>query len=316
LTIGLVFPMGAAAQVDEAGAEALFDRAMADFNAGKLDTACPGFEESYRLDPRPGSLFTVATCHAKAGRSATAVARYKDYLKVYATLTPTQQRAQKGRDKAAEDAIAELEPQVAKLTVTLRAGAPADAVVKRDGVALGGPSLGVPLPVDPGDHVVSVERPGSPPREERVHLAAGEARSLELAAPDAAAPPETPPATPPPEASAPPSRTAAYVAFGVGGASLAASLILGAVVLGKKSTVNQNCTGHDCNTIGKEAADTGETLAAVSTVTFGVGLAAAAAGTAILLLQPKVKPATGLRLRPIVAASPSGAFVGVGGVLR
>src|SRR5262252_4543747 len=84
---------------DVAVAEALFNRGLADMQAGKFDTGCPAIGESYRLDPRPGTLFTLAECEAKAGHYATAVARYDDYLSLYSRLSADQQAKQKGRDK-------------------------------------------------------------------------------------------------------------------------------------------------------------------------------------------------------------------------
>ena len=72
-------PATAAAQ-DLAAAEALFSKGLADMEAGRYDAACPAIGESYRLDPRGGTLFTLAECEAKAGKIATAVARYDDAL--------------------------------------------------------------------------------------------------------------------------------------------------------------------------------------------------------------------------------------------
>src|ERR1700733_1971568 len=82
-----VFPSAASAQQDLAAAEALFNRGLADMTAGKYDTGCPAIGESYRLDPRPGTLFTVAECESKWGHYATASARYDDYLSLYSRLS-------------------------------------------------------------------------------------------------------------------------------------------------------------------------------------------------------------------------------------
>src|SRR5438477_5379956 len=84
---------------DLAAAEALFNKGLADMQAGHYDTGCPSIAESYRLDPRPGTLFTLAECEAKGGKLATAVARYEDYLQLFARLTPDQQAKQKGRER-------------------------------------------------------------------------------------------------------------------------------------------------------------------------------------------------------------------------
>src|SRR6266567_1808983 len=116
LVASLFVAEGAAAQ-DVATAEALFNRGIADMDAGKFDTACPAIGESYRLDPRPGTLFTVAECFAKAGKIASAVARYQDYIELFARLPPDQQAKQNGRDKVAAEKKAALTPQVPTLTI-------------------------------------------------------------------------------------------------------------------------------------------------------------------------------------------------------
>jgi hypothetical protein len=46
--------------------------------SGKLDDACRKLEESKRLDPLPGTLLNVAVCHEQQGRTATAVAEFRE----------------------------------------------------------------------------------------------------------------------------------------------------------------------------------------------------------------------------------------------
>src|SRR5690606_15567731 len=88
---------------DIAAAEALFDKGVADMKAGRHETGCKAIAESQRLDPRPGTLFTLATCEAAWGRIATAVSRYGDYLAVYARLPDDKKAAQLERFKVATE---------------------------------------------------------------------------------------------------------------------------------------------------------------------------------------------------------------------
>src|SRR5690349_18849014 len=124
LLIALSAPPASAQNVP--AAEALFNKGVEDMNAGRYKTGCAAIGESYKLDPLPGALFTLAECHAKAGNIATAVARYDEYLRVFAGLSPAQQAKQrtKGRDKTAAAQKAELGPKVPELTLTLPASAP------------------------------------------------------------------------------------------------------------------------------------------------------------------------------------------------
>ena len=81
-------------------------------------------------------------------------------------------------------------------------------------------------------------------------------------------------------------RTLGYVAGGLGLAGLAVGAVTGVLVLDRKSTVNDECKGHVCSKEGKEAADSGQTLAAISTIAFAVGIAGAATGVTLILTAP------------------------------
>src|SRR5690349_6731302 len=95
-----LYPATAAAQ-DVAAADALFNKAVADMDAGRYDVACPALVESQRLDPRPGTLFAVAACNVKAGKIATASAFYDDYLRAVGDLPGTARAKHADRAKLA-----------------------------------------------------------------------------------------------------------------------------------------------------------------------------------------------------------------------
>src|SRR5579862_9466128 len=78
-------------------AQEAFDRGVAQMEAGRFDLGCPAVEESYKLDPRPGTLFTLAECEASRGRIRSAVKRYDDYLAFWAALPPDKKRKQEAR---------------------------------------------------------------------------------------------------------------------------------------------------------------------------------------------------------------------------
>src|SRR6516165_12572897 len=71
---------------DVAAAEDLYHRGVADFLAGRYDAACTEIGASYRMDPLPGALFTLATCEARLGRVASAAAHFQDFLQLVPTL--------------------------------------------------------------------------------------------------------------------------------------------------------------------------------------------------------------------------------------
>ena len=175
--LGLASP--ALAQ-DVATAEALFNRGLADMEAGRYATGCPAIAESQRLDPRGGTLFTLSQCEVRWGRIATAVTRLGDYLELYERLTPDQKVLQGERRKVAKEQRDKLAPDVPELTLSLPPGAPAGTVVKRDGAVVGEATLGLGLPVDPGEHVVSTQAPGGALWEQQFTIAKGEKMPLVL----------------------------------------------------------------------------------------------------------------------------------------
>src|SRR5262249_29995110 len=140
--------------------------------------------------PRPGTLFTLAECEAKRGRLATAVARYDDYLSLFARLGAEQQRQQADRPKIAREHKAALDSQVPQLTLSLPADAPKDTAIRRDGTDLPAAMLGVAVPVDPGEHLILTQAPGEKAIELRVTLGKGEKKQVTLQVKDI--PPPTP----------------------------------------------------------------------------------------------------------------------------
>lgn len=324
---------------DVAAAEALFNRGLADMEAGRYATGCPALSESQRLDPRAGTLFTLSQCEVKWGRVATAVTRLGDYLALYERMTPEQKTRQSERRKVAKEQRDKLAFDVPELTLSLPPGAPAGTVVKRDDAVIASAALGLGLPVDPGEHVVSTQAPGGVLWEQHITVAKGEKKSLVLEVKPAptvdtrtAAAPIVGPTPEPPSQPGPPAsqqgtsgrRAAAYVIGGVGVAGLALGGVMGVLALGKKSVIKDHCGAAinaaplDCDQIGLDAATSVKPIGLVSTIGFAAG--AAAVGIAVVLLVTEHKPAqatTGKRA-PWIAADvlslgPTGATLGARG---
>ncbi len=310
---------------DIASAEVLFERGLADMDAGRYETGCVALAESQRLDPRPGTLFTLAFCESKWGRVATAVTRLGDYLKLVERLPQEQRARQRERVVAATAERARLAPRVPELALSLAAGAPAGTVVTRDGRELGEASLGVGLPVDPGEHTVSTRAPGGPVWELRVRIAEGEKKRVALEVnTEAGGVGATPPSSGGGEVSAG-RRTAVYVAGGVGVAGVVLGGIMGALTFGKRGTIEEHCGAgirapneRACDTTGYDAARSARTTGLLSTIGFGVGLAGLGTAAVLLWTEPKGASATtGATPRwitaGVLAAGPAGTVVGARG---
>ncbi|MBI3202939.1 MAG: hypothetical protein HYZ29_15480 [Myxococcales bacterium] len=304
---------------DSAAAEALFDKALADFDAGRLDAACPAFAESQRLDPRPGTLFTLAECEARAGLLASAVGHYGDYLAQFGRMTQAEQKKQRGRDKIALGALEKLRPDVPQLTIVVPEGTPPDASVSRNGKALGRAALGVALPVDPGEHEVVLTLTDGRTSRKALTLAKGAKERVVLDLPAASAPEAPAPASVPPReapvTTRPGSSPWPWVIGGVGVAGIAVGSVTGLMVLGKKKTIQDHCDGPVCDVTGKEAADSAKTLGWVSTAGFGVGVVGVGVATALLIGGGSQKTERATRTLPVVVATERGAWLGLRGAL-
>ena len=323
-----------AAAQDVAGAEALFNRGLADMKEGRYEAGCKAIAESQRLDPRPGTLFTLAVCESRWGRVATAMTRFGDYLALYERLSPDLQARQGERPKVAREERTKLAAEVPELTLSLPPGAPAGTVVKRDGVVLGAAALGVGLPVDPGQYVVSTTAPGGAAWEQQITIGKGEKKQVTLEVKAASASTTSDPSNE--QSGAAPTgarlpggdeggggqRTAAYVVGGIGIAGLVLGGVTGALALKEKGVIDDHCgsaiQSNDptaCDQEGLDAADQVGTFGLVSTIGFGVGLAGVGAAVVLLLTEPTgAKKDSGSASRWIRAGvfsvTPDGALVG------
>jgi hypothetical protein len=171
----------AAEKRDPAAAEALFQEGRRLIKSGAFHPACAKFEESFRLDPAAGTLANLADCEETLGRTASAWQHWRQASDLMVKKDP--------RRRHALQRAALLEKLVPTLQIALEPGVPASSQVKRDGVTLGQASLGVPLPADPGHHVIHVSAPGRETSRFDLILVEGEKR-VQLVAPGE---PELPP---------------------------------------------------------------------------------------------------------------------------
>jgi hypothetical protein len=302
-------------------AEKLFREGLEAMRAANYDEACPKLSESYRLDPLPGALFTLAECHAAWGKSATAIEQYQTFLNRLTSLPPQRRDQFEERRRLALDKITALTALAAEITVDVAPSAPKSLVVKRNDVVIDPQAYGVGKKVDQGTYVVSAELDGKQVWKRQVEvLDRDRARIVVPWPPPGLEPTQERPAPAKTNATedaskerAPISRTWMYVAGGVGAAGLTTGIIAGLVALGKKGTIEDNCPERVCNAEGREAVDAGQSAALVSTIGFGVGVAGAGAAVALFMLSRPAPSHETARVQPILAASENGASVGVRG---
>src|SRR5262249_15269540 len=120
------------------------------------------FAESQRIDPSNGTLLNLLLCEEKLGKIASAWTHSRELV----DSLPLKD----DRRPIAERRLATLSARVPKLTVRLSPDAPPGAKVLLDGVELGASSLGIPIPVDPGVHRLTVSADGRVDRTSQISI--------------------------------------------------------------------------------------------------------------------------------------------------
>lgn len=210
----LAAPSGRSWAQSVATAKSIYELGLKQMEAGNYVIACPAFAESQRLDPRALTLLALAACYDRWGKIATAVASFDDFLREYAKMPPARKAQYEARARKAERRRLELLPQVPNLTLNLPPDAPEGVEVQRNGVEVSAASLGVPLPMDPGEYVVTTQVGNGPMFETRISLDRGVTKvvTLEVKLPAQAPSPPRMPEQPPvraPEPSPPAAAAAA-----------------------------------------------------------------------------------------------------------
>lgn len=275
-------PSPASAQ-DIAAAEALFNKGVEEIKAGNFKDACPAIAESQKLDPRPGTQYTLAECYARWGKTATAYVTFEDFLRTVNALPNSQRARYADRVKNSESKKVELKPNIPELTIRLPNGAPAGLRITRDNLEITPPMLGLSLPVDPGPHKVVVELNGKPPAELDISLSPGERKTLEVPVPGMQK-------KAPDTDNGKPGKgrvVATYATLGIGAAGVILGGVTGGLALSEKHKADHECPDFNCTPAGLDSVQNGRSLARVSTIGFAVGGAGLAAGLILFLTRPK-----------------------------
>jgi len=170
------------AQTDAERAEDLFTQGVSLMKEGNFGDACSLIRDSYQLDPRTGTLFTLADCFANSGKIYSAILHYNEFLALSSQAAPGPQAKQKERIRAAEEQRKRLTPLVPTLTLVLASEAPAGTELWLDEVPVPPHALGLARMIDPGDHTITLKIPDGYVRRDQVAFSAGQRSRLILAA--------------------------------------------------------------------------------------------------------------------------------------
>ena len=323
----LFLPSQALAQTSSekaASAQALFDEGLRLMNAGQPASACPKFAASQKLDPGMGTRFRLAECYEKVGKTASAWA-------LFIEISDEARGAKRSdREKIARKRADDLAPKLARMTVVVAPGLAnlAGLEVRRDGTVLEKAVWDAPMPIDPGEHLLTATAPGKTTWKSEPVVAQA-SKTVEVTIPRLEDEPKAPvlAAVVPVVAPAVVEKRSVVPAVVLGGVALVAAGVGGALfaVSGSKKTSAMNLAtnidkaGDRCSLVEKntnpQCDELISTARAVDTfhdaaigLFVGAGVAGAVAVVYLLLPPPAAKkaPVLGLQATPIVGSGQAG----------
>ncbi|MCU0658561.1 MAG: hypothetical protein MUF64_25890 [Polyangiaceae bacterium] len=307
-----------------AAAEALFREGRKLLDQGQLEEACAKLAESHRLDASPGALGSLAQCHEKQGKIATAWAEYLAAFRL-ATAQGKQAQAQVTRDRAAA-----LEPRLIYLTIKVQSPAPGFSL-QRDGQPVSASALDTRIPVDPGSTLLEAEAPGHEPVQIKLSLEEGKTENVVAipplrkkeapAAPVASGPPSGAPSSssapplassasrvsPPSAGEKPGAPVAGYVLGGASIVALGVGGFFGLSSLADYREAERDCPSRvGCSRRTLETRDRADAKAWGANVGIGVGLVGVALSTYLLFFRKEEPRVGALRVDGSVARDGAG----------
>jgi hypothetical protein len=216
---------------DERRSIQLFEDARKLAKDGRCADAIPMLNESVRLAPSVGALLNLGLCSQTAGKTATAHGWFKKAEELATARNDPR------RDEASTRAR-DLEASLSTITIVVPTPANTpDLNVLVDDVVIPREHWSLPIPTDPGAHVIEVRSSTVGRRVERVNVRANGDHAQFYVPSQAAASTGSPGEEPPSR----PMRTIGFVAGGVGLGALVAGTVLGALALGARSDLRARC---------------------------------------------------------------------------
>jgi hypothetical protein len=263
-------------------------------SAGNWAGALAKFQSVASVKSTPRVRFHIGLCQENLGRWNEALGAYK--------MAIAEANAEHARDvvKEAEAAKAKLEGKIPRLTLRRSPGAEG-AGLSLDGVELGSATIGVEMPIDPGNHSLVVRMAGREVQRITVEIGEGEHKTFDVQPPAASGPstqPTVSASTVAPIVSAEPeqgqparsSTLLPWIVTGLGAASLATSGVFYLLRSGAVSDLENRCGASlQCTESDRSLYDRGRTYTLVANVTLGVGIVGLGVGTVLLLASSGAK---------------------------
>jgi hypothetical protein len=255
-------------------AERLFREGVADLEAGNTAAACEKLSKSLELVTRASTLLNLALCEAEQGKLASALARYRQGVALLPSGDPRLESAARSMEDIAK--------RVPRLTIELAPSTPPDARVLVDKMEIERNEL-ERIPLDRGEHTVTLAVPGHRDATKRVTLKEGEPATLKIAPGPrlraASEGPERAPAKPDDDSL----RIAGFVVGSIGVLGAVGAAVTGGMLLSNDETIESECPNQQCTSVGLDTIDQSEGLIIGNYVSWGVAIAGLGTGAALLI---------------------------------
>ncbi len=150
---------------DKARASKLFEDGRQLMAENDIAGACKKFAESQKVRAGIGTLYNLADCNERLGKTGTAFTLFTEVAE------RTKAALQTEREQKARERLSALEPKLMRIRLSVPAGGKVKSI-KLDGAVVATNNYNKALPADPGDHtiVASTANDNGEPFEEEIEL--------------------------------------------------------------------------------------------------------------------------------------------------
>lgn len=271
-------------------ARSLLGAGQKKFDAGDFAGALEAWGAADEIMNVPTTGLRVGKAQEKLGKLVEA---RDTWLRVSRSpVAEAEPRAISAARKEASALAVEVGKRIPSVSVQVKGVAPdVELSVSVDGVGVPPAAALLPYRVNPGEHQVRVSAAGYSQADASVVLAEGDSKTVEVTlirAAEEAAPPlvqplppsdAQPPAQAPPQSQGPRADSSSggapwtVIGFSLAGVGVAVGAITGAMSSAKTSDIKATCDGNRCPAEAQSDIDSASTLALISNIGFGVGIA-------------------------------------------
>jgi hypothetical protein len=321
----------AQSDTDRAAARTAATAGLRAYQDGRFQDAVDLCTRAESLMHAPTHLLLIARSQTKLGHLVEAQEAY--FRLKRDAIAPNAPRAFVEAQASASDEQAALAPRIPAIKIALDGVPVKDVTLTIDGQSESGAIIGLPKPVNPGQHTLAAHASNAESETTTVMVPEGAAQSVTLTmrATAAAAAPETAGASPGPDGAGPESeqhasggsglRIAGWVGVGLGVAGAAVGTIFAVQSISDESNANTLCGAQGCPLSKKGQIDNLDSSASQAStlawVSYGVGAAGLGAGIVMLVMSGGKSASTstasagrvGLRMEPWVSPGSTGVTV-------